>query len=247
MTISENVEPNEIPVIPEGEKKKRPGLFSRLKTKLGNLPLLSPLARKAGGVKNFKQLQVLTKPIFIVPAFIIIYVGFGMAYQSKQTEYDDLQPQIAAQQKALSVPASTTNLEGLQVQLSDAQAELERVQSSLQALALPTPAQNIDIYNEIVDFGAANSQPVQITSIKASGLVMSKKGQQDTMSYTVSVDGSRTALLDFIARLISSQDLLHGMAITRINLADKEEFQTLTLDLSILAQPQAISKDTTTP
>ncbi|MFA4836088.1 MAG: hypothetical protein WC749_08490 [Dehalococcoidia bacterium] len=242
MAIIENLGKDQMPVIPEGKKRIS----------------MASLSKK---MERLKKLRILASPLLVIGIFIIIYVGFGTAYYQKQANIEDVKAEISLRETLLKKPASTSNLEEAQNKLAQAAMTLEQKGGELAlkkadysslALSLPGPEQSLDIYNEIVGFGAAtkldSSQGVEIKDISSSVPVRGKN-TDITISYSLTVDGSRDALLDFISRLITSQKFLYSMELKKVDISSNEDSgsNTLTLDLDIYTRPDPASGDNTTP
>jgi hypothetical protein len=225
MTIKENR------AIPEGKKRTS----------------LSSLLEKKG------KLKILASPLFIGGVLLILCASFGVVYFQKQADANDFQSQISKKEEILNKSVSAPNLEDLLNQRTTKEAELEQKMSELEkrksgsssslALSLPDQKKSIDLYKEIVDFGeAANlSQPggVEIKNITASSPVKGKNNDI-TLTYSLSVEGRRDALLNFISNLIKSQKYLCGMELKNVAIAGGAKSgdpATLTLGLDVHTWP----------
>jgi hypothetical protein len=227
MTIKENR------AIPEGKKR---------------IPL-SFLGGKKGNLK------MLASPLFIGGILLVLYAGFGVAYFQKQADAEDFQSQISKNEEILNRPAAALNLDDLVNQRATGEAELEQKRSELEkvrfggsllALSPPGPEQSIDLYKEILDFGAAanlsQSGGVKITSISASGVVKGKNNGT-TLTYSLSAEGTRYALLNFISSLIKSQKYLGSMELSNIAISGgTKSSDSATLSLSIAVHTWEVEK-----
>jgi len=207
------------------------------------------------------KLRILASPLFIGGVLLILCASFGVVYFQKQADANDFQSQISDKEKILNKPVPAPNMEDLLNKRATREAELEQKMIDLEkrisgssslALSLPDQEKSIDLYKEIVDFGeAANlSQPhgVEIKNITASGPVKGKSNDT-TLAYSLSVEGSRNALLNFISSLIKSQKYLCSMELNNVAIAGDAksgEPATLTLGLVVHTWPDLDSGDKNT-
>ena len=142
---------------------------------------------------------VLSVPV-IVGVFFIIYASIGMVYFHKHSEKQDLTSQVMLKRNILQ--KAQPDVKELNVQLSQAKAELEEIQTSL-----PNTGQGIDIYNTLVDLGRRWN--VEILNIQALSAVAPKEGEGGpTLPYSLTIRGSQNDTLGFISDLIQGRELL---------------------------------------
>jgi len=189
-------------------------------------------------MKNMKQkLKYLTSVPIIVGVFIIIYASLGMVYYHKHSEKQDLTSQVMLKRSILQ--KAQPDVKELNVQLSQAKAELEEIQMSL-----PNSGQGIDIYNTLVDLG--RKWNVEILNIQASPAVAPKEGEGGpTLPYSLTIQGSQNDTLGFISDLIQGRELLQGLELQNINVqrgVSSGNLATVALDLNIHTWPDLTSE-----
>jgi Tfp pilus assembly protein PilO len=188
-------------------------------------------------MKGQKQkLKFLTSIPAVISVFVIIYASLGIVYFNRHSQSRDLASQITLKRTVLQRPQP--NIKELNAQLTESQAELEALQTSL-----PNPGQGIDIYNALVDL--SGKWNINILNIVASSPIPPNDSESGpTLPYSLTMQGSRDNTLAFISNLIQSTELLQGLELKNINIqsgASSDDPDTVDLELYIHTWPDFTS------
>lgn len=211
-----------------------------------------PLEVAEGGKRSLSwrawlsKLKVLKSPPLIIGVFIIIYVGFGMVYFQKQAEAESLESTIALQEVVAAKPVLAYGIEEKQAALAAANLELENaltLSEEYRAL-LPSSEMAIDVYDEILEWGAAIDarfsslgSGAEITRIGVTGPTAGSDGSK-ILACSLQMQGSLSALLQFIEELIESDELLIGMELTGIKIGSNADSSNLDLAFTVQTWPE---------
>ena len=196
-----------------------------------------PETENQGGFKTelekVKRVKILRSPILYAGILLIICAALGSVYLQKHNDIDDLESKVEISQATLQGVSSEA--ESINETKLEKESELDAIEEELtrllnenkEALAfLSSPEHSLDIYDEIVYFGSVtylgytdeSAEDGEITTIKgASGIEEGGNGDE-VLPYSVVMDGSEDALLDFVSDLIDSNELLRGMELSSISL-----------------------------
>jgi len=157
--------------------------------------------------------RIFTSLPFIIGVFVIVYASFGMVYYQKHAESRELEARIAPTRIVLERPA--LNLEELEEQLSEAQAEFE-----IEWASLPDSEQGIELYNALVDVALKNN--VKVVSMSASQPVGAEQGNTNfsILPYNISLQGTQNNILSFISSLADNSGLLCSSEINNVNISN---------------------------
>jgi Tfp pilus assembly protein PilO len=183
------------------------------------------------------KLKLLTSVPIVIGIFVIIYASLGMVYYTKHNQSLDLSSQVALKRTIMQKPQP--NIKELNTQLSQAQAELQAILTSL-----PNPGQGIDIYSTLSDLG--RKWNVEILSIQAFSAIVTEQSESGpTLPYSITIRGSQDDTLAFISSLIQGSELLQGLELKGINVqsgASSDDLDTVVLQLYIHTWPDFTSE-----